>query len=864
MASGNRPAFAMLAIVRRCLGAALVLVVAFGTARAADGLTGVALVVGQSGYASLPPLANPANDARAIGQLLSGLGFDVDTVADADARKLDRSLDRLVEDAADADVALIYYSGHGIEAGGEDFLVPVDADAGALDAAAQRLVPLSRAIEALRRTVPVTIVLLDACRTSPFPPGAAVRLDAGAAPAPVAATGLAAPRGAVALTRQAAPEDDKLGVVIGFAAAPGEAALDGEPGGNSPYAAALLKHLPAGGYAFGDVMTMVSEEVYLATNGRQTPWTNAGLRRLLYFGRSAEPAEGDDAAIRGERRKLLLTIAETPLATRGMVEQVAAGSGVPLDALYGMLKVLEVDTSGGQGDLAAQLQAGAEKLAGFMAERDAQTRQDPDLIRLAGLAERAEREGAMALALDYRARASARADEIDAAVDEAEANVEARRRELADAYRGHAETAILNFDYATAAERYLAAAGQIARWDGEAALNYVLSAADARADQGWYRGENAALGQAVDLYRQALASPVATADRARTAAIQTNLGIAYTMLGERETGTQSLRMAIAAYGETLKVFTRKRSPEGWATTQINLGNAYRTLAARGGGEAELRAAQQAYEGAQQVFTRKRDPRVWAGLQSNIGNVQYDRAERSGDIKLYRASVQSLRDVTRIWTRETGVLDWARGAANLASSLTALGARTGDRAALEEAVGLYRAVLEVKPRDRMPAEWASAQNNLGSALMELSALEEGTGAYREALEALELALSARDRQADPVGWASASYNIGRVLLFLGRREASVPRFGEAVAALRAAAAALDPAQMPVQWARARSVEGEALVEIGERSGDAASLRAARQAFLDAAVTFRAQGMGESGQGFWEKQVARIDADLAKLK
>jgi len=101
MASGNRPAFAMLAIVRRCLGAALVLVVAFGTARAADGLTGVALVVGQSGYASLPPLANPANDARAIGQLLSGLGFDVDTVADADARKLDRSLDRLVEESGE-------------------------------------------------------------------------------------------------------------------------------------------------------------------------------------------------------------------------------------------------------------------------------------------------------------------------------------------------------------------------------------------------------------------------------------------------------------------------------------------------------------------------------------------------------------------------------------------------------------------------------------------------------------------------------------------------------------------------------------------------------------------------------------------
>jgi len=78
--------------------------------------------------------------------------------------------------------------------------------------------------------------------------------------------------------------------------ADGDHALDGAPGENSPYAAALLKHFAAGGYAFGDVMTMVSEEVYLKTKARQLPWTNSSLRRVLSFGTPVEPQDRDAAA----------------------------------------------------------------------------------------------------------------------------------------------------------------------------------------------------------------------------------------------------------------------------------------------------------------------------------------------------------------------------------------------------------------------------------------------------------------------------------------------------------------------------------------------------------------------------------------
>src|SRR5690606_28969955 len=83
-------------------------------------LRGVALVVGQSEYEHLPSLANPAGDADAIEELFDDLGFETTLVSDRDARRLSRDLQRFLEDAEDADVALVYYAGHGIEAGGEN------------------------------------------------------------------------------------------------------------------------------------------------------------------------------------------------------------------------------------------------------------------------------------------------------------------------------------------------------------------------------------------------------------------------------------------------------------------------------------------------------------------------------------------------------------------------------------------------------------------------------------------------------------------------------------------------------------------------------------------------------------------------
>ena len=195
-------------------------------------------------------------------------------------------------------------------------------------------------------------------------------------------------------------------MVIGFAASPGQPALDGAPGDpNSPYAAALLKHLAAGGYSFGDVMTMVSEEVYLKTKARQLPWVNSSLRRILSFGKPVEPTSGDQAEIRKGRRDLLLTIAGAPDATKASVETVAATQGVPLDKLYGMLNALGVDTSDPNA-IEQQLEDGAARIKKLTKDAQPVAAVDADVDKLVALANEADNEGALSVALGFWTKAS--------------------------------------------------------------------------------------------------------------------------------------------------------------------------------------------------------------------------------------------------------------------------------------------------------------------------------------------------------------------------------------------------------------------------------------------------------------------------
>jgi len=848
--------------LRRAFGALALLVLTVSAPAAAEErpLKGVALVIGESRYQSLPQLANPANDARGIDRLLSDLGFDVDTVIDGDRRRLDKALSRFVEDAAEADVALVYYSGHGVEAAGENFLVPIDARLPESGGVVDDLVPVGAMLKELQENVPIAIFLLDACRNNPYPAGSQVA-RAGDAPAPIAAAGLGEPRGAAPLGEKAG---DLIGAVIGFAAEPGRAALDGEAGGNSPYAAAVLKHLGAGGYDFGDVMTLVAEEVYLKTGGRQLPWTNASLRRLLYFGLEAEAQEGDEQAIRAGRRTLLLTIATTPPDRRRLVEQVAAANAVPLDALYGMLGMLGVDTTGG--NLEEQLSKGAERVKAMLAARDVQARQDAEIVRLAALADRAEDEGAIALALDFRAKASARADEIDGALDEAEANIDTRRHELAATYRSHAETAYLNFDFATAAARFGDAYQQVRRIDVPLAYQLKVLQGEALHDQGAYRGENAALEASAAAYSEAYEIGRASPDPRRDAALLTNLALVKTQLAERASSVEQngrlLDAAMADYSQAIDLLRNGGSPADLANVYLNLGALYKVKAGTSGRAEDFQDALETYTRAASVLTRDAAPDQWAGLQMNIGVVHTQLGNLGAGIESFRAGRAAIEAALTVWTREAHPMNWALAQANLGTTLMVLATEERSAELMRQAIAAQESALEITTRDKQPMSWASDMTNLGSAYLGLAELAGDPAYFQKALDTYRAARSVLTLEVNAGAHAATLLNEGRALLFLGRRTKDVTPLQDAYGTLNTTLEIMRQMNNPVGWARARSVQGEVLAEVGRLQGDRKMLRAARDAFEEARSIYRQAGMGETSQRFWEKQIAAIDAELGR--
>ena len=128
----------------------------------------VALVMAADNYRKVRPLENAVNDARAIEATLEKLGFEVFIETNRDLRRMRRAVKDFSEDAAGADVALVFFAGHGVEISGENRLLPIDADAASLEALKATSLPLEEITGTVRAVAPIAIVLLDACRNDPF------------------------------------------------------------------------------------------------------------------------------------------------------------------------------------------------------------------------------------------------------------------------------------------------------------------------------------------------------------------------------------------------------------------------------------------------------------------------------------------------------------------------------------------------------------------------------------------------------------------------------------------------------------------------------------------------------------------------
>ena len=214
------------------------------------GINAHALVIGNAAYAGGNRLLNPLNDARAVSQLLRRLGFTVTQVEDANRAKLVSSLVQFSRSAMNADLSLLFYSGHGIQIEATNYLVPIDdVDT---DFAPLQGVSINTVLE---RYMPgkAKLVFLDACRTNPMMASATKGFSKGLASINVSE-----------------------GTLISYAAKDGQTAADGVAGGNSPFTAALLEHL-ADPEDIAVVLRKVREKVMRNTGGRQQPWEYGSL-----------------------------------------------------------------------------------------------------------------------------------------------------------------------------------------------------------------------------------------------------------------------------------------------------------------------------------------------------------------------------------------------------------------------------------------------------------------------------------------------------------------------------------------------------------------------------------------------------------
>ena len=220
----------------------------------------VALVLANSAYQNAPPLTNPVNDGAVIAKTLKDAGFDVvDFRRDLPALETRRALREFADAARGADIALVYYAGHGIEVEGSNYLIPVDAklerDTDVFDEA----LSLDRVLVAIDPAKQLRLVILDACRDNPF--GKNMKRT-------VATRGIG--RGLAQV------EPTSPNTLIAYSAKAGFTAQDGD-GSNSPFTVALSKHLTTPGLDVRRAFGFVRDDVLKTTNNKQEPFVYGSL-----------------------------------------------------------------------------------------------------------------------------------------------------------------------------------------------------------------------------------------------------------------------------------------------------------------------------------------------------------------------------------------------------------------------------------------------------------------------------------------------------------------------------------------------------------------------------------------------------------
>src|SRR5471032_353955 len=252
------------------------------SANAAKADRRVAFVVGNGAYKNVSQLPNPAVDAKAMAGVLRNVGFDVVEGTNLTRDKMTERLLKFGKKAQGADVAVFFYAGHGIAISGTNYLLPVDADIKSeMDVKLGAAINIDLTLDQTMSDAKVKLVFLDACRDNPF--AAKIKSNSATRSVPVQ-SGLAEMKSGE-------------GTLIAFATGPGQTALDGQEGTNSPFTRALMANIAKPGVEIQEAMTQVRAQVNEETSKAQLPWGHTNLIGSVYLNPVTAPAGATAAPV---------------------------------------------------------------------------------------------------------------------------------------------------------------------------------------------------------------------------------------------------------------------------------------------------------------------------------------------------------------------------------------------------------------------------------------------------------------------------------------------------------------------------------------------------------------------------------------
>ncbi|MBR0830403.1 caspase family protein [Bradyrhizobium manausense] len=245
------------------------------SANAASADKRVAFVVGNAAYKNVPQLPNPAIDSKSMARVLRNVGFEVVEGANLTRDAMTAKLLEFGKKSEGADVAVFFYAGHGIAVNGINYLLPIDADLKSeMDVKLGAAINVDVTLDQTMADAKVKLVFLDACRDNPF----AAKIRSAKATRTVSVqTGLAEMKSGE-------------GTLIAFATGPGQTALDGEAGTNSPFTRALVANIAQPGVEIQQAMTKVRAQVSDETSKGQLPWGHTNLTGNVYLNPVGVPA----------------------------------------------------------------------------------------------------------------------------------------------------------------------------------------------------------------------------------------------------------------------------------------------------------------------------------------------------------------------------------------------------------------------------------------------------------------------------------------------------------------------------------------------------------------------------------------------